>query len=59
MVERGCVKLMVKLLHAGSLPLQRECLCTLHYHTLDGSSTNILLEEGVYDAATRLEAFRC
>merc|ERR1711871_503055 len=54
MVARGCVKLMVRLLHAGSLPLQRECLCTLHYIALDRSSTEVLLQEGVYDAATRL-----
>jgi hypothetical protein len=54
MIERDCVKLIVRLLHAGSLPLQRECLCTLHYLSLDKSSMAVLLQEGVYDAATRL-----
>ena len=54
MIDMKCVKLLVSLLHAGSLPLQRESMCTLHYLALDESNMDVLLAEGVYDAATRL-----
>ena len=48
------VSVLVEFLKAGSLPLQRETLCTLHYLALDQDHVNILLEEGVYDIATKL-----
>mgnify|MGYP001384270112 CR=1 FL=1 len=38
------VSVLVEFLKAGSLPLQRETLCTLHYLALDQDHVNILLD---------------
>ena len=48
------VNVLVGFLKAGSLQLQRETVCILHYLSLDKEHIPILLNEGVYDIATKL-----